>query len=124
MTTKRSLEVLQDPHINKGTAFNSSERERLGLRGLLPARSLSIAEQKRSVYNKYATMKEPLQKYAFLQSLANRNETLFYDVVRENVVEMAPVLYTPTVGLACQNFAKEMRRAKGMYFTANDIGHF
>ena len=69
-------------------------------------------------------MKEPLQKYAFLQSLANRNETLFYDVVRENVVEMAPVLYTPTVGLACQNFAKEMRRAKGMYFTANDIGHF
>jgi malate dehydrogenase (oxaloacetate-decarboxylating)(NADP+) len=74
--------------------------------------------------NRYEKATEPLAKYAMLSSLADRNDSLFYDLVRENVVTMAPILYTPTVGLACQNYARLYQRTKGMYFTSHDIGHF
>jgi len=67
---------------------------------------------------------DDIDKYVYLCSLQDRNETLFYDLVRENITDMAPILYTPTVGLACQRFAKEFRRPRGMFFTADDIGHF
>jgi len=76
------------------------------------------------LFLKYERIKDPIDKYVYLCSLQDRNETLFYDLVRENITEMAPILYTPTVGLACQLFAKEFRRPRGMFFTADDLGHF
>jgi malate dehydrogenase (oxaloacetate-decarboxylating)(NADP+) len=114
--------LLRDPALNKGTAFTDVERDKLGLRGLLPPHVADQQEQVGRVLENIRKLREPLNKYVLLESLQDRNETLFYRVVIDNIDEMLPIIYTPTVGLACQQFGHIYRRPRGLYVTAADRG--
>jgi malate dehydrogenase (oxaloacetate-decarboxylating)(NADP+) len=114
--------LLRDPTLNKGTAFTEAERDALGLRGLLPAHVCTLADQQARVLENLRRLHEPLNKYIALEALHDRNETLFYRVVIDNIDEMMPVIYTPTVGLACQQFGHIYRRPRGLYVSAADRG--
>jgi malate dehydrogenase (oxaloacetate-decarboxylating)(NADP+) len=118
----RGTTLLRDPTLNKGTAFTDAEREALGLRGLLPPRVATLEDQVERVLENIRRLDSNLSKYILLESLQDRNETLFYRVVTENPDEMMPLIYTPTVGLACQQFGHIYRRPRGMYVTASDRG--
>jgi malate dehydrogenase (oxaloacetate-decarboxylating)(NADP+) len=118
----RGTAVLRDPSLNKGTAFTDAEREVLGLRGLLPPHVSTPEEQVTRVLENFRRLQTPLAKYIMLESLQDRNETLFYRVVLENPDEMMPIIYTPTVGLACQQFGHIYRRPRGLFISANDRG--
>jgi malate dehydrogenase (oxaloacetate-decarboxylating)(NADP+) len=118
----RGLTVLNDPWLNKGTSFTADERIALGLSGLLPPHSADIEEQVMRVMENYAHLSDPLDKYTFLISLADRNVTLFYRVLMENLQEMTPVMYTPTVGYACQKFGHIYRKNRGMYISLRHKG--
>jgi malate dehydrogenase (oxaloacetate-decarboxylating)(NADP+) len=126
LTKKYGVDVLNDALINKGTGFPLEERERLGIRGLVPPRlhnSKNVMEwQESKVMAKYREITSPLLKYSFMNSLHDRNEVLFFRCLSNNLKEIAPIVYTPTVGLACLNFATLFRRARGMYFSAEDKG--
>ncbi|NND68226.1 MAG: NAD-dependent malic enzyme, partial [Halioglobus sp.] len=119
----RGVRLLHDPLRNKGTAFTAAERAALGLRGLLPARAHSMAEQERRVLGNIRSKATDLEKYLFLIALQDRNETLFYRVLMNNIEEMMPLVYTPTVGAACQAFGHIYRRPRGMYLSIDDRGH-
>jgi malate dehydrogenase (oxaloacetate-decarboxylating)(NADP+) len=108
--------------VNKGTAFTEEERNTLGLRGLLPARVCSQDEQVMRVMENYRTKPNDLEKYVYLTALHDRNETLFYRVVMEHLPEMMPIIYTPTVGEACQHYGHIYRRARGLFVSARDRG--
>ena len=100
------------------------ERDRLGLRGLVPPRWLKMATQLEKLYESYLEEEDALRKNMFLTDLHNRNETLFFRLLIQHIEEMAPIVYTPTVGLACQKFGGTFRRPRGMYFSSMDRGHF
>jgi malate dehydrogenase (oxaloacetate-decarboxylating)(NADP+) len=119
----RGSALLNDPLLNKGTAFTEVERDTLGLRGLLPPRVFSIEEQVERVMGNFRRKDSALEKYIFLTTLQNRNETLFYRVVAENLEEMIPIIYTPTVGQACLEFGAIFRRPRGLYLSIRDKGH-
>eukprot|EP00877_Chromochloris_zofingiensis_P009541 jgi/Chrzof1/4840/Cz15g01060.t1_MME1[v5.2] len=129
--------VINDPWYNKGTAFPMSERERLGLRGLLPPRIITMQLQEQRFMMDYlygvdmippeevksgGVTSEMARRWMLLQSLQDRNETLFYRILTEHFTEMAPIVYTPTVGWVCVNYHKLYRRPRGMYFSAHDKG--
>jgi len=118
----RGLEILNDPRLNKGTSFTPEERETLGLRGLLPPFHADMEEQVQRVMENYRRYIDPLDKYVFLIALADRNETLFYRVLMENLTEMTPIMYTPTVGYACQQFGHIYRKNRGMYINLHHKG--
>ena len=118
----RGTALLRDPTLNKGTAFSEDEREALGLRGLLPPRVATLDDQVARVLQNIRRLDSDLSKYILLESLQDRNETLFYRVVTENPDEMMPLIYTPTVGLACQQFGHIYRRPRGLYVSAADRG--
>ncbi len=118
----RGQALLNDPLLNKGTAFTEAERDALGLRGLLPARVFSLAEQAARVMENLRKIKEPLDRYVFLTNLQNRNETLFYKVIGDHIEEMVPLIYTPTVGQACLEFGVIFRRPRGVYLSIHDRG--
>jgi len=118
----RGLEILNDPWLNKGTAFTAEERIALGLSGLLPPHSADMEEQVHRVLENYAHLTDPLDKYTYLISLADRNMTLFYRVLMENLLEMTPIMYTPTVGHACQKFGHIYRKNRGMYISLRHRG--
>lgn len=120
---KRGAELLHDPLLNKGTAFTAAERDALGLRGLLPPRIAPQEQQLERVLENYRRKESPLEKYIYLISLQERNETLFYRLVMEHLDEMMPIIYTPTVGLACQKYGHIFRRPRGLYITRHDRGH-
>ncbi|MEZ4733099.1 MAG: NAD-dependent malic enzyme [Caldilineaceae bacterium] len=117
------VKLLHDPVRNKGTAFTQAEREALGLRGLLPPYVQTQDEQVMRVMENLRLKTTDLERYIFLVSLQDRNETLFYRVVMDNLKEMMPIIYTPTVGLACQRFGHIFRRPRGLYLSAEDRGH-
>ncbi|KAI5647566.1 hypothetical protein M9H77_33571 [Catharanthus roseus] len=129
---KRSLDILHDPWFNKGTAFSMTERDRLDLRGLLPPNVMSSKQQierfmvdlKRLEVNARDGPSDPnaLAKWRILNRLHDRNETMYYKVLIDNIEEYAPIVYTPTVGLVCQNYSGLFRRPRGMYFSAEDRG--
>ncbi|KAG2537152.1 hypothetical protein PVAP13_9NG251700 [Panicum virgatum] len=129
---KRGNDILNDPWYNKDTAFPLTERDRLGLRGLLPPRVMSFEQQYERFINSYRSLEkntrgEPdsivaLAKWRILNRLHDRNETLYFRVLIDNIKDLAPVIYTPTVGLVCENYSGLFRRPRGMYFTAKDKG--
>ena len=118
----RGMTLLRDPLLNKGTAFTEAERDALGLRGLLPAHVLSMDEQVARFITNLRGLPSDLEKYVALNSLHDRNEALFFRVVCDNIDEIQPLIYTPTVGLACQRFGLIFQRPRGMFIGANDGG--
>ncbi len=115
-------EILHDSVRNKGTAFTEEERDAFKLRGLLPPRVFTLQEQEKRTRENFRGKSSDLEKYIYLISLQDRNETLFYHTVLDNVEEMMPIIYTPTVGDACKQFAHIFRRTRGLYVSAQDRG--
>jgi malate dehydrogenase (oxaloacetate-decarboxylating)(NADP+) len=118
----RGVTLLHDPALNKGTAFSTAERDVLGLTGLLPPHVCTQEEQVERVLGNFRRLENPLEKYIFMTSLHDRNEALFFRIVTENPDEMMPIIYTPTVGLACQKFGHIFQRPRGIFVTARDRG--
>lgn len=116
------VELLQNPFLNKGTAFTEHEREMLGLRGLLPPRVQTMDDQVRRVLESIRRKPTELGRYISLMALHDRNRNLFYRVILENLEEMMPIIYTPTVGRACQEFSHIFRKAQGLYIAAEHRG--
>lgn len=121
-TVARGLDVLRDPLLNRGTGFTMKERDALGLRGLLPPHVLSQDEQANRVLQNLRKLPEPLDKFVALNALHDRNEVLFFRVLCDHIDEMQPLVYTPTVGLACQKFGQVFQRPRGLFIGANDRG--
>ena len=118
----RGTVLLRDPTLNKGTAFSDHERDVLGLRGLLPPHVATQDEQLARVLENFNRLQTPLSKYIMLSSLLDRNEALFFRVVMDHADTMMPIIYTPTVGLACQQFGHIYRRPRGLFVSAADRG--
>jgi malate dehydrogenase (oxaloacetate-decarboxylating)(NADP+) len=116
--------LLKEPALNKGTAFTHEERDRLGLRGLLPPRVHSLEEQAERVLENIRRKPNNLERYIFMISLQDRNKTLFYRVLIDNIVELMPIVYTPTVGQACQEYGHIFRRPRGIFLSSHDRGRF
>jgi len=120
--TRRGVQLLHDPLRNHGTAYTDDERGRLGLRGLLPVEVIPQDVQVDRVLENFHRKPDDLERYILLTSLQDRNESLFYRVVTENMDLMMPIIYTPTVGQACQEYCHIFRRPRGMYISAKDRG--
>lgn len=115
-------EILCNPRTNKGTAFTEKEREEKGLLGLVPPRIFSKEEQLSKVLNHFRDLKTDLEKYVYLTSIQDSNEDLFYRLVLNNLKEMMPIIYTPTVGEACINYGKIFRRPRGIFISIKEKG--
>lgn len=132
IVNKRSTDILHDPWFNKGTAYPLAERDRLGLRGLLPPRIMTFDQQYERFMGNFRSLEKhtkdgaedmtALAKWRILNRLHDRNETLYYRVLISNIEQFAPIIYTPTIGLVCQRYSGLYRRPRGMYFTARDRG--
>jgi len=116
------MALLRDPLLNKGTAFSEQERDAYGLRGLLPAHVQTMKAQAERVLTNIRKLPNDLEKYVALNALHDRNEALFFRVVTDNIDEIQPLIYTPTVGLACQKFGDIFQRPRGLFVSANDRG--
>jgi len=116
------VDLLHEATLNKGTAFTEEERQALGLEGLLPPYVNSLETQVIRVMENFHKKPSDLEKYIYLMSLLGRNETLFYRVVMDKIEEMMPVIYTPTVGRACQEYGHIFRRPRGIFISAKDKG--
>jgi malate dehydrogenase (oxaloacetate-decarboxylating)(NADP+) len=118
----RGMALLRDPLLNKGTAFTEAERDALGLRGFLPAHVFSMQAQADRVMANLRSLTSDLAKYVALNELHDRNEALFFRVVCDNIDEIQPLIYTPTVGLACQRFGYIFQRPRGLFIGPSDRG--
>jgi len=116
-------QYMLNPHTNKGSAFSFKERQELGMHGMLPPTQLDIETQMERIKSNYNRQPSDLAKYKFLMDLADRNEILFYKVLQSDIKKYMPIIYTPTVGLACQKFGELMTRPKGLYITIKDKGY-
>ena len=112
--------LLADPLTNKGTAFTEAERSELGLRGLLPSAVETLDQQVARSYQEYQQQRDDLARHINLRALQDTNETLFYRLILDHVEEMLPIIYTPTVGLACQRFSEIYRRPRGLFIPYPD----
>jgi malate dehydrogenase (oxaloacetate-decarboxylating)(NADP+) len=121
-TYPRGVDILHDPRLNKGTAFTEAERDALNIRGLLPPRVLTQKEQQARVLGNFRRKVSDLEKYILMVALQDRNERLFYRIVIDNLAEMLPIIYTPTVGEACREFGHIFRRPRGLYVSSADRG--
>jgi malate dehydrogenase (oxaloacetate-decarboxylating)(NADP+) len=119
---KLGLDLLQDPRLNKGTAFTARERDALRLRGLLPPRVFSLEQQLARTMENFRSLGSDLERYVYMVALQDRNETLFYRAVVDHLAEMMPIIYTPTVGEACARFGHIYRRPRGLYISAAERG--
>ena len=117
----RGLAVLDDPQVNRGTAFTMDERDHLGLHGLLPSGLETITEQVARCYEQFSQASSDVAKWVFLTQLHDSNEVLFYRLVGEHVAEMLPIVYTPTVGTAIQEFSHLFRRPRGVFLNIEDV---
>ena len=121
-TVPHGVSLLHDPLCNKGTAFTDVERDALGLRGLLPPHIHTQDEQMARFLAHLRGLPDPLEQFVALSALHDRNEALFFRVICDNVDEIMPLIYTPTVGLACQRFGHIFQRPRGMFISINDRG--
>ncbi|XP_026562556.1 NADP-dependent malic enzyme, mitochondrial [Pseudonaja textilis] len=120
---KRGYDITRNPQLNKGMAFTLQERLQLGIHGLLPPCFLSQDVQVLRVLKSYETKSNDLDKYIILMTLQDRNEKLFYRVLTSDIERFMPIVYTPTVGLACQLYGLAFRRPRGLFITIHDKGH-
>ncbi len=116
----RGQAILFDALTTKGTAFTADERRRLGLLGLLPTVVKTLAEQVDHCWHEFSTRRDDLDKHIYLRALQDRNETLFYRLLSEHIPEALPIVYTPTVGEACQRFGEIYRRPRGLFVSYAD----
>jgi len=107
--------LLETPLLNKGSAFTERERRSFNLMGLLPPRYESIDEQVERAYMQYCSFDEPINKHIYLRVVQDNNETLFYRLLNDHLEEMLPIIYTPTVGEACEHFSDIYRSARGIF---------
>ncbi len=114
-TSLTGHQLLDDPLLNKGSAFSEKECRELGLLGLLPLHSSTIDEQLARTYENYRRKESDLERYVYLSALQDRNETLFYRLLHEHITEMMPIIYTPTVGEGCRQYSHLFRRPRGLY---------
>jgi len=121
-THAHGFDLLQHPSTNRSTAFTTEQRQRLGLRGLLPAQVSSLAQQEERVLESSRRKGFDIERYIGLRALQDRNETLFYRTLVDHIDELLPIVYTPTVGQACKEFAHIFRRPRGFYVTPADRG--
>ncbi len=119
---KTGYEVVRDPLLNKGTAFTGRERDELGLHGLLPVEQTTQEQQAKRVIVTLDALEKPLNKYVRLSALQDNNEHLYYRVLMDHIEALMPIVYTPTVGLATQNFSQVFRRGRGLWITPNFSG--
>jgi malic enzyme len=118
----RGYDLLQHPRYNRGMAFTEEERDALGLRGLLPPRIISLTDQVERSMRHLERKITPLERYIYMTGLLDRGEVLFYRTVIDHIVELMPIIYTPTVGEACQRWGEIFRRQRGLYVTSDDRG--
>ena len=118
----RGVAVLRNPWLNRGSVFTEEERDRLGLRGLLPPRVSTFADQVSRLKEVIDSEVAPINKYLTLESVHASDEALYFQLVMENVEEYMPLIYTPTVGEACQKFSHIFRYARGLYISSKDRG--
>ena len=109
--------LLETPLLNKGSAFSAKERARFNLTGLLPPRYETIEEQVERAYLQYNSFDEPLNKHIYLRAIQDNNETLFYRLIQSHIEEMMPIIYTPTVGDACEQFSDIYRSSRGLFIS-------
>ncbi|MEE2765532.1 MAG: NAD-dependent malic enzyme, partial [Candidatus Neomarinimicrobiota bacterium] len=119
----KGSQILHEPLLNKGTAFTARERVELDLVGLLPPTTLTIEEQKTKIMENFHAKQDELEKYIFMIALQDRNETLFYRTVIDEIETMMPIIYTPIVGKACQQYGHIFRRPRGLFISVNDRGN-
>ena len=117
------VDLLHNPLVNQGTAFNYVERDKFKVRGLLPPAVSTQELQSQRIMRNFRKKSNDLEKYIYLLDLEDRNEALFYRVVIDHLFEMMPIIYTPTVGQGCLEFGNIFRRPRGLYISANDRGH-
>ena len=122
ITSARGRDVLATPALNKGVAFPPAERAALGLVGLLPAGVLTLQEQAERAYGQYGAAQGEMAKYRYLAGLHSRNQVLFHRVLGDHLAEILPIVYTPTVGQAIQQYSRDYRRPGGVYLSVDDPG--
>ncbi len=120
-TRKAGAWLLYNPSTNQGTAFDRAQRDHLRVRGMMPYRVTSLAEQATTAIGQIRAKESALEKYIGLAALHDRNEVLFYRVLVDHVAELMPIVYTPTVGEACQKFSRIYRTARGLWITPDDV---
>ena len=109
--------LLETPLLNKGSAFSEEERIAFNLEGLLPHSIETIEEQTNRVYHRFELLHDDMERHIFLRTIQDTNETLFYNIITQHLKEMMPILYTPTVGRACEDFFEDLpARAWFVYF--------
>lgn len=121
-TSARGVDLLRNPRYNRGMAFSEAEREQLGVRGLLPPRVLDIHTQEARIMETIRSSATDLDRYVQLMSLLSRNETLFFRTIIDHLVETMPLIYTPTVGEACQKYGHIFKSPRGLYVSYEDRG--
>ena len=120
-TRKTGVWLLQNPSTNQATGFDRAQRDALRLRGMVPYRVTTLAEQAIAAIGQIRNKSTPLEQYIGMASLHDRNEVLFYRVLVDNIAELMPIVYTPTVGEACQKFSAIYRSARGLWITPDDV---
>jgi len=116
----RGQEVLTNPLANRGTAFTIEQRKALGLTGLLPSGVMTITDQLKRVYAQYSTQPDDLAKYLSLNHMHDRNEVLYFRLLAEHIEEMLPIVYTPTIGKAIEEYSHWYDRPRGIYLSIDD----
>lgn len=119
-TNLKGMAVLDRPLLNKSTAFTEEERRDLGLLGLLPPHVETISQQAARRYEAFCAKESPIEKHIYLRALQDTNETLFYRLLADHIEEMMPMVYTPVVGAACQQFSHIYRRPRGLFISYPD----